>query len=464
MELFGITTIKFEELCGKGAKEIPFSHVPVDSATVYACQDADITFRLAEMMKPELENQGLVDLLEGMEQPLVRVLLEMENTGIRLDSDFLQEMSKDLETRLEAIRAQIYQIAGEEFNINSPKQLRVILFEKLNLPVFKRTKTGPSTDIDTMERLAGQHPLPQEILNYRHLSKLKSTYVDTLPGLVSPKTGRIHANFNQTVAATGRLSGSDPNLQNIPIRTDLGRQIRQAFLPQEGWKLLSADYSQIELRVLAHFTNDPALVAAFENEEDIHSTTASAVFGVPLDQVDSEMRRVAKAVNFGIIYGQGAFGLSQTLGIPQSEARTFINTYFERFASVPAFVKKVIEEGTERGYVTTMFNRRRYLPDLNSRNRNARNAAERTAVNSVIQGTAADVIKRAMIAISHRLHKEKRKACMLVQVHDELLFEVPPKELKAVTKLVCEEMEGAVELRVPLAVEASTGDNWGEIH
>ena len=308
--------------------------------------------------------------------------------------------------------------------------MRVILFEKLNLPVFRKTKTGPSTDIDTLERLAPQHPLPQEILSFRQLSKLKNTYVDTLPELVNPQTGRIHARFNQTVAATGRLSGSDPNLQNIPIRTDLGREIRRAFLPEDGWKLLSADYSQIELRVLAHFTNDPALVDAFGKGEDIHATTASAVYGVALDVVNSEMRRVAKAVNFGIIYGQGAFGLSQTIGIPQSEARSFIETYFERFAAVPAFVDATIEKGRAHGYVSTIMGRRRYLPDLNSRNRNAKNAAERTAVNSVIQGSAADVIKIAMIAIADRLAREEREARMLVQVHDELLFEIPPGEIE----------------------------------
>jgi DNA polymerase-1 len=373
-------------------------------------------------------------------------------------------MGKEIEARLERMQAYIHELAGEEFNINSPKQLRVILFEKLNLPVFKKTKTGPSTDIDTMERLAGRHPLPQEILNFRQLSKLKSTYIDTLPSLVKPKTGRIHAKFNQTVAATGRLSSSDPNLQNIPIRTELGREIRRAFLPEAGWKLLSADYSQIELRVLAHFTGDPGLVSAFEKGEDIHSTTASAVYGVRVNDVDAEMRRVAKAVNFGIVYGQGAFGLSRTLDIPQGEAKSFIDTYFERFAKVPAFVQQVIAEGRERGYVTTLFNRRRYLPDLNSRNRNLVNAAERTAVNSVIQGSAADIIKRAMIAISARLRKEKRKARMLVQVHDELLFETPPRELKVLEKLVAEEMEGAVALRVPVAVESSAGENWGEVH
>lgn len=464
LEYLSITTIKFSDLCGKGAKQIPFSHVPVESATSYACQDADLTFRLSERMRTELEDLALVELFNDLEIPLLRVLLEMETTGIRLDSEFLEGMSKELEAKLQAIQGEIYEIAGEEFNINSPKQLRVILFDKLNLPTIKKTKTGPSTDIETMEKLAGQHPLPQEILNFRQLSKLKSTYVDTLPRLVNPKTARIHASFNQTVAATGRLSSSDPNLQNIPIRTDLGREIRRAFLPEAGWKLLSADYSQIELRVLAHFTNDPALVHAFENDEDIHATTASAVYGVDVKNVDPEMRRVAKAVNFGIVYGQGAFGLSQTLGIPQGEAKSFIDTYFDRFASVPEFVKKVIAEGTDRGYVSTLFNRRRYIPDLGSRNRNARNAAERTAVNSVIQGSAADIIKKAMIAIAERLRREKRAARMLVQVHDELLFEVPPKELKEVTILVAEEMEGAVTLRVPISVEASTGDNWGEVH
>jgi DNA polymerase I len=464
LEYLELVTIKFSDLCGKGAKQILFSSVPVDDATVYACQDADFTFRLSEKMIPELRDHGLQDLFDNLEIPLLRVLFGMEDDGIRLDGKFLQGMGKEIEARLELIRAHIHEMAGEEFNINSPKQLRVILFEKLNLPVLKKTKTGPSTDIDTMERLAGSHPLPEEILNYRQLSKLKSTYIDTLPNLVNKKTGRIHAKFNQTVAATGRLSSSDPNLQNIPIRTELGREIRRAFLPEKGWKLLSADYSQIELRVLAHFTEDPSLVAAFEKGEDIHATTASAVYGVEVKDVDDEMRRVAKAVNFGIVYGQGAFGLSRTLGIPQGEAKSFIDTYFERFANVPAFVQQVIAEGRARGYVTTLFDRRRYLPDLNSRNRNLQNAAERTAGNSVIQGSAADIIKRAMIAISGRLRDEKKKTRMLVQVHDELLFEVPPKEMKAVEKLVAEEMEGAVQLKVPLAVESSSGDNWGEVH
>lgn len=462
-EYFGVTTIKYADLCGKGAKEIPFSHVPVEAAAPYACQDADITFRLATEMSPQLEKDGLMDLFEELEVPLLRVLLDMERAGIRLDREFLRNMGKELEARLDQMTSDIYGLAGEEFNINSTKQLRVILFEKLNLPVIKKTKTGPSTDIDTLERLAPQHPLPHEILNFRQLSKLKSTYVDTLPELVNVRTGRIHARFNQTVAATGRLSGSDPNLQNIPIRTDLGRQIRRAFLPEEGWKLLSADYSQIELRVLAHFTNDPALVDAFGKGEDIHATTASAVYGVPLDGVDSEMRRVAKAVNFGIIYGQGAFGLSQTIGIPQSEARSFIDTYFERFAAVPAFVDETIEEGRASGYVSTIMGRRRYLPDLNSRNRNAKNAAERTAVNSVIQGSAADIIKFAMIAIADRLKREEREARMLVQVHDELLFEIPPAEIEAVAALVAEEMRGAMPLHVPLDVDVSTGGNWGEL-
>ena len=462
-EYFGVTTIKYADLCGKGAKQIPFSHVPVDAAAPYACEDADITYRLAVEMAPQLENDGLMGLFEGMEVPLLRVLLDMERAGIRLDREFLQNMGKELELRLEQMRGYIHEMAGEEFNINSTQQLRVILFEKLNLPVFRKTKTGPSTDIDTLERLAPQHPLPQEILSFRQLSKLKNTYVDTLPELVNPQTGRIHARFNQTVAATGRLSGSDPNLQNIPIRTDLGREIRRAFLPEDGWKLLSADYSQIELRVLAHFTNDPALVDAFGKGEDIHATTASAVYGVALDVVNSEMRRVAKAVNFGIIYGQGAFGLSQTIGIPQSEARSFIDTYFERFAAVPAFVDETIEKGRAHGYVSTIMGRRRYLPDLNSRNRNAKNAAERTAVNSVIQGSAADVIKIAMIAIADRLKREEREARMLVQVHDELLFEIPPGEIEEVAALVAEEMQGAMDLRVPLEVDVSTGDNWGEL-
>ncbi len=462
-EFFGIRTIKYADLCGKGVKEIPFSHVPIDAAAPYACQDADLAYRLAEVMAPQLRDAGLMNLFEELEIPLLRVLIDMERAGIRLDQDLLQNMGKELEARLAGMRDHIHELAGEEFNVNSTQQLRVILFEKLNLPVIKKTKTGASTDIDTLQKLAPQHPLPQEILSFRQLFKLKSTYVDTLPELVNPDTGRIHARFNQTVAATGRLSSSDPNLQNIPVRTDLGRQIRQAFLPEEGWKLLSADYSQIELRVLAHFTNDTALVDAFGKGEDIHATTASAVYGVPLDEVNSEMRRVAKAVNFGIIYGQGAFGLSQAIGIPQSEARSFIETYFERFASVPAFVDGTIEDGRMRGYVSTIMGRRRYLPDLNSRNRNLKNAAERTAVNSVIQGSAADIIKRAMIAIAARLNRERREARMLVQVHDELLFEIPPREVESVAALVEEEMKGAMRLHVPIEVDVSAGKNWGAL-
>ncbi len=462
-EFFGIKTIKYADLCGKGAKAIPFSRVPIGAAASYACQDADLTYRLAEEMAPRLRGDGLMDLFERLEIPLLRVLLDMECAGIRLDQQFLHNMSKELETRLEQMRGHIHGLAGEEFNINSTKQLRVILFEKLNLPILKKTKTGASTDIDTLERLAPRHPLPQEILSFRQLSKLKSTYVDTLPELVNPATGRIHAHFNQTVAATGRLSSSDPNLQNIPIRTELGRQIRRAFLPEEGWKLLSADYSQIELRVLAHFTNDPGLVGAFDKGEDIHATTAAAVYGVALDEVDPEMRRVAKAVNFGIIYGQGAFGLSQAIGISQAEARSFIDTYFERFANVPAFVEKTIGEGGRSGYVSTIMGRRRYLPDLNSRNRNLKNAARRTAVNSVIQGSAADIIKLAMIAIADRLQGEGMRARMLVQVHDELLFEIPPRELASVAALVEEEMRGAMRLNVPLEVDVSAGENWGAL-
>ena len=462
-EFFGIATIKYADLCGRGAKEIPFSQVPVEAAAPYACQDADLAWRLAEAMAPQLRGAGLMSLFEELEIPLLRVLLDMERAGVRLDQRFLQDMGKELEARLDEMRARIHELAGEEFNVNSTQQLRVILFEKLGLPVVKKTKTGASTDIDALERLAPQHPLPQEILNFRQLSKLKNTYVDTLPELVNPATGRIHARFNQTVAATGRLSSSDPNLQNIPIRTELGRQIRRAFLPEEGWRLLSADYSQIELRVLAHFTNDPALVDAFARGEDVHATTASAVYGVALDAVSAEMRRVAKAVNFGIIYGQGAFGLSQAIGIPQSEARSFIETYFERFAAVPAFVEATIEEGRARGWVSTIMGRRRYLPDLNSRSRNARSAAERRAVNSVIQGSAADVIKLAMIAIAERLKKEEREARMLVQVHDELLFEAPPREVEVLSALVGEEMRGAMRLRVPLEVDVSAGENWGAL-
>jgi len=462
-EYFGISTIKYVDICGKGAKQISFSEVSIEDATQYASQDADITFRLAEKMKEQLKEDKLDELFSDLEIPLLAILLDMETTGIRLNVDLLNRMSSKLEVELEGMTKKIYELAEEEFNINSTVQLRRILFENLNLPIMKKTKTGASTDIDTLERLSHLHELPNMILQYRQLTKLKNTYVDALPRLVYKKTGRIHTHFNQTITATGRLSSSDPNLQNIPIRTDLGKEIRSAFIPKEGWSIFACDYSQIELRVLAHFTLDPSLVDAFSKGEDVHSTTASAVFGVSLKEVTSEMRRIAKAVNFGIIYGQGAFGLSKTLGIPQSEARSFIEKYFERFASVPAFVNKIVEEVKEKGYISTLLGRRRYIPDIESRNQNLRRASERTAVNSVIQGSAADIIKKAMVDIFTKLETENKQTKMLVQVHDELLFESPRKELESSMEFASSEMENAISLEVPVVVEVHAGKNWGEL-
>ncbi|MED5578804.1 MAG: DNA polymerase I [Nitrospinota bacterium] len=462
-EYFGISTIKYVDICGKGAKQISFSEVPIEDATQYACQDADITFRLAEKMKKQLKEDQLDKLFSDLEIPLLEILLNMESTGIRLNVDLLDKMSSKLKVKLEGMTKQIYVLAEEEFNINSTVQLRRILFENLNLPIMKKTKTGASTDIDTLEKLAHLHELPNMILQYRQLTKLKNTYTDALPRLVHEETGRIHTHFNQTITATGRLSSSDPNLQNIPIRSELGKEIRSAFIPKEGWSIFACDYSQIELRVLAHFTLDPSLVDAFLKGEDVHSTTASAVFGVSIEEVTSEMRRIAKAVNFGIIYGQGAFGLSKTLGIPQSEARSFIEKYFERFSSVPAFVEKVVDQAKEKGYISTLLGRRRYIPDIDSRNQHLRRASERTAVNSVIQGSAADIIKKAMVDIFYKLAKEKKQTKMLVQVHDELLFESPPNELDSSMDFVSQEMENAILLEVPVVVEVHSGKNWGEL-
>ena len=462
-EFFGISTIKYVDICGKGAKQISFSEVSIEDATQYASQDADITFRLAENMKEQLKEDQLDELFSDLEIPLLKILLDMETTGIRLDVSLLNKMSSKLEVELERMTKKIYELAEEEFNINSTVQLRRILFENLNLPIIKKTKTGASTDIDTLEKLAHLHELPNIILQYRQLTKLKNTYVDALPRLVYKKTGRIHTHFNQTITATGRLSSSIPNLQNIPIRSDLGKEIRSAFIPKEGWSVFACDYSQIELRVLAHFTLDPSLIDSFSRGEDVHSTTASAVFSVSLEEVTSEMRRIAKAVNFGIIYGQGAFGLSKTLGIPQTEARSFIEKYFERFSSVPLFVEKVIGEVKEKGYISTLLGRRRYIPDIDSRNQNLRKASERTAVNSVIQGSAADIIKKAMVDIFSKLEDEKKQTKMLVQVHDELLFESPPNELDSSIDFVSREMENAILLEVPVVVEVHSGRNWGEL-
>jgi DNA polymerase-1 len=400
-----------------------------------------------------------------MEFPLVSVLTRMEFAGITLDIDELAGMSKELERELDNLVRDIHRLAGTTFNINSTQQLGDVLFNTLNLPTIRKTKTGFSTDVAVLEALHGQHPIIDKLLDYRQLTKLKSTYVDALPSLVNPKTGRVHTSFNQTIAATGRLSSSDPNLQNIPIRTEIGRAIRKAFLPgSPDMLLMSADYSQIELRVMAHVSGDEGLVEAFQRDEDIHATTAAKVFGVPAAEVSRDMRRKAKEVNFGIMYGIGPFGLGNRLEISQSEARDIITRYFERFPRVKQYINDTIESARRTGYVTTLLGRRRYLPDINSRNQNIRGNAERQAINMPIQGTAADMIKLAMIRLDEEILQRKRRSRMLLQVHDELVFEVPAAEVEEFQKVVVEKMQTALPLTVPVRVDVGTGRNWLEAH
>jgi DNA polymerase-1 len=465
-------TTKIETLIGSGKSQRRMDEVPVSQITHYAAEDADVALRLLPPLEQKLAEASLETLFKTLEVPLIEVLVELEYNGMRIDAERLASLSREYGERLLKLEAEIYEIAGRQFNIGSPKQLQEILFVEHKLPVIKRTKTGPSTDVDVLEELARQHPLPAKIIEYRQYAKLKSTYVDALPTMIHPQTGRIHTSFNQTVAATGRLSSSDPNLQNIPIRTQESREIRSAFLPEEGWSLLACDYSQIELRVLAHFSGDEALRESFAKNEDVHARVASQVFGVPLDQVTSQQRRVAKAVNFGVIYGQSPFGLSKTIDIPQDEAAQFIDSYFAGYPGVSKFLGQILWDCREKEYVTTIRGRRRTINGVRDpgwsngrvadRFSRSRNLAERTAINTVIQGSAADIIKLAMLAIHGRLRREQRRARMLLQIHDELVFEVPPDELEEVTQLVVEEMAQAEDLAVPLAVDVKTGKNWAE--
>ncbi len=463
MEILQHKTILFSDVAGKGAKQIGFDEVEIEPAAEYAAEDSDVTFRLTQALRPRLKDAEL-KLYEELELPLVEILADMEMTGVKVDRDHLKKLSSKLEKDLRKQEDKIYALAGEPFNVNSPKQLGVILFEKLGLPVKKKTKTGYSTDMSVMEELASEHKLPAMIVNYRQLSKLKSTYVDALPLEIYSKTGRVHTSYNQTVAATGRLSSSDPNLQNIPIRSDLGKEIRRAFVAEgKGW-LLSADYSQIELRILAHLSADPALIKAFKKGEDIHTRTAAEIFGQPLDAVDEDGRRMAKAVNFGIVYGLSAFGLSRQLKITPGEAKEFIEQYFGLYKNVKTFMDETIERARETGYTVTVMNRRRYLPDLHSKNRMVREAAERVAINSPVQGSAADLIKLAMIRLHDQLAKKKLKSKMIMQVHDELVFECPAGEKKEVEALVKKEMEEVWAMKVPVVVHLDWGHDWSEAH
>jgi DNA polymerase-1 len=462
----GIRTIHYEDVAGKGARQIPFSQVPVDKAAEYSAEDADVTLRLHEVLWPQICSvPALKTLYEECEQPLVPVLARMEEHGVLLDRQMLRTQSSELARRLQEILAEAHQVAGAPFNLDSPKQLGNILFEKMQLPVLRKTPTGqPSTAEDVLEDLAKNYPLPRLILEHRNLAKLKSTYTDKLPEQINARTGRVHTSYHQAVAATGRLSSQDPNLQNIPIRTPEGRRIRQAFIAPPGHVLLAADYSQIELRIMAHLSQDDGLLSAFAGDQDIHQATASEVFGTPLNEVTADQRRSAKAVNFGLIYGMSAFGLAAQLGIPRGTAQEYIDLYFARYPGVKRYMEETRSQARELGYVETVFGRRLYLPDINARNKQFAQAAERAAINAPMQGTAADVIKRAMIAVDAWCGDGARGARLIMQVHDELVLEVRDDRVDEATDVVRQRMMAAAALRVPLKVDVGTGRNWDEAH
>ncbi len=457
--------VPIEDLIGKGKNQKNMREVSPEVVAEYSGEDADIALQLTDALHKKLEKMNLLGLCEGMEFPLVEVLAEIEKTGVKIDTEILGQISKELERMIENLALDIYKQAGEEFNINSPKQLGDILFNKMKLPSGKKTKTGFSTDVFVLEELSAQHPIADNILSYRKLTKLKSTYVDALPTLINPRTGRVHTSFNQTVAATGRLSSSDPNLQNIPIRGEMGKEIRKAFVPGEkGWVMMSADYSQIELRVMAHICKDEGMIEAFQKHEDIHRTTASKVFGVAPDKVTSDMRRKAKEVNFGLLYGIGPYGLKLRLGISQTEAKEVIDTYFQRFPRVREYIDGTLDFARKHGFVETLLGRRRYLANINSKNSAVRMAEERQAINMPIQGTAADMIKLAMVGIFREMEKQGMRSRMILQVHDELVFEAPKDELKKLESLVRDGMTNALKLSVPVEVEVGTGPNWLDAH
>ena len=462
-----IETIKTETLIGSGKSQRSMKQVPVSLISEYACQDVDLPFQLTKILEPKLIEEDLHHLFDTLELPLISVLADMEFHGIRVDVPYLQAMSQHFEQLITTLHQEVMELAGSEFNPDSPKQLATILFDRLGLPVIKKTKTGPSTDAEVLQELAPRHPLPAKIIEYRQATKLKSTYIDALPEMVCPKTGRVHTSFRQDIAATGRLSSTEPNLQNIPVRTEEGRRIRGAFTAGfENWMLMTADYSQIELRVLAHYCQDPSLRRAFEQDQDIHAMVAAEVYGVPQAEVSSSMRRSAKAINFGIVYGQSPFGLAKSLGISKDEAASFIDAYFAKYPGVQSFIAETLVNCRRQGFVTTMSGRKRWLKglrDFNSLNDNQRRTLiepERMAVNTIIQGSAADMIKMAMIALHRRLKEEKIQAQMLLQIHDELIFEVHPDASAELADLVRSEMTTVMPLAVPLKVDIKTGTNW----
>jgi DNA polymerase-1 len=459
-EVLNHRCIPIEDVIGRGRNQLTMAQAPLETVVEYAAEDADVTLRLADVLEKQLADEGLAELFYDVEMPLVRVLAGMERAGIRIDPEALERMAGDLSAQADVLRERILQAAGHPLNVDSPKQLSVVLFEELRLPVLKRTKTGASTNSAVLEQLAVQHELPGLVLDYRKLTKLLGTYLKALGQHIHPRTNRVHTSFHQTGTATGRLSSSDPNLQNIPIRTDLGRQIRAAFVAPKGHVLLSADYSQVELRVLAHLCGDETLRAAFAAGKDIHRAVAAEVFSVAPEEVTPEQRGRAKTVNFGIIYGQTAYGLSVSLRIPRKEAAEFITRYRSRFPQIGEFLNQCVRAAKEQGYVETIFGRRRRIAEIDARNPQRRAAAERLAINSVVQGSAADLIKQAMVNLARRIDREARPSRMLLQIHDELLFEVPDDAVAAETDLIVQEMTGAIELRVPLKVDVGVGQNW----
>ena len=459
-------TISYQEVCGKGASQIGFDEVSIERATEYAAEDADITLRLHQAMWPRIEtNEKLRFIYERIELPTARVLQRVERNGVLIDVDLLAAQSAELGTRLLALEQQAHALAGQPFNLNSPKQLGEILFDKLGLPVVKKTPGGtPSTDEEVLQKLAEDYPLPKLLLDYRSLSKLKSTYTDKLPRMVNPQTGRVHTNYGQAIAVTGRLSSNEPNLQNIPVRTVEGRRIREAFIAAPGHQIISADYSQIELRIMAHLSGDPGMLRAFASGEDIHRATAAEIFGVAVDQVDSEQRRAAKVINFGLMYGMSAFGLAGNLGVERSAAQMYMDKYFTRFAGVKQFMDDIRQQAKSQGFIETVFGRRLWLPEINSPNGPRRQGAERAAINAPMQGTAADLIKMAMIAVQNWLDTDKLGSRMVMQVHDELVLEVPDHEIALVKERLPQLMAGVAQLKVPLVADVGCGANWEVAH
>jgi len=466
LKYLGEKTISFEEIAGKGAKQLTFNQIALEQAAPYACEDVDITLRLQDTLRPQVEREGrLAEVLDHLELPLISVLSRIERNGVAVDAERLYEQSQQLEQRIRELESEAFELAGREFNLGSPKQLGQILFEEQKIPVIKKTPKGaPSTAEAVLEELALDYPLPKVIMQHRGLAKLKSTYTDKLPRLLNKKTGRVHTSYHQAVTATGRLSSSDPNLQNIPIRTEEGRKIRQAFVARPGYRIVAADYSQIELRIMAHLSEDKGLLEAFAEERDIHTATAAEVFGTSLEKVSGDQRRSAKAINFGLIYGMSAWGLARQLRIDRSQAQTYIDRYFDRYPGVARYMDRIRTQAAEDGFVETVMGRRLYLPEIHSQNRNRRQGAERTAINAPMQGTAADIIKQAMIDVDAWLAEGEFDALMVMQVHDELVFEVAEAQVERFIEQVQARMQAAASLSVPLIVEAQSGANWDEAH